>query len=142
MALIDDFQANPLFAEFVEPKYDSAIVEEMLTIAEDGLENHRQCMGIHFSRCVFFLAAHRLVKFQASGMTRNSVTDLSVAEMRQVVSSLSVSDEAGSESITFQSNPTSGAGSSGLEDFESTQFGILYLTFYNQYKCPRTWMVA
>lgn len=138
------FQSNPLFHGFIPPKYPDLMIDEFLSIAEAELEEHRQCMGAQFDRIVFLLTAHRLSKWNASGLLTDaavtSVGVLPVSEIRQIVSSLSVSDEAGSESINFQPN-SSNASDTGAEDLASTQFGAMYLTLFKKYKCSRSWMV-
>jgi hypothetical protein len=147
MPTIADFHASPLFGSFIAPKYPDAIVGEILTMAEAELDEHRQCMGDQFDRITFLLTAHRLTKLNAAGLLTDpaaaSVGVMSVSEMKQIVSSLSVSDEAGSESITFvQPNSSNSGIDKSSEDFASTQFGALYLTFFNKFRCPRSWMVA
>ena len=147
MPTIADFHAHPLFGSFIAPKYPDAIVQEFLTIAEAELEEHRSCMGIQFDRIVFFLTAHRLTKLNAAGLLTDSAAPsvglMSVREMRQIVSNLSVSDEAGSESLTFvQPNSSNSGLDKSAEDFASTQFGVMYLTFFDKFRCPRSWMVV
>lgn len=137
--------ANPLFSSFTAPKYPSAIVDEFLSIADDELNEHRVCMGKQYDRILFLLTAHRLTKWSASGLLGDSgpasVGVMSVSEMRQMVSSLSVSDEAGSESVTFQPNSSNNTLDASPEDFTSTQFGVMYLSLFNKYKCRMSWMV-
>ncbi len=143
MPTIADFHASPLFAHFVEPKYSAAIVDTFLSIAVDELEEHRDCMGNRFDLIAFLLAAHRLTRWKSSGIdggSTGSVSMMSVSEMRQIVSSLSVSDEAGSESITFQQGGSQGSGD-GPENFQSTEFGVLYLSMFKKFRCPRSWTV-
>lgn len=147
MVAIADFHAHPLFGSFIAPKYPDAIVAEFLSIAEAELEAHRSCMGVQFDRIAFFLTAHRLTKLNAVGLLTDPATAsvglMSVSEMRQVVSSLSVSDEAGSESVTFvQPNSSNSALDKSGEEFISTSFGALYLTLFNKFRCPRSWMVV
>lgn len=142
MPTIADFHANPLFAHFVEPKYSTAIVDAFLAIAVDELEEHRDCMGTRFDLIAFLLTAHRLTRWKSSGVDESStgsVSTMSVSEMRQIVSSLSVSDEAGSESITFQQGGSQGSGDDP-ENFQSTEFGVLYLKLFNKFRCPRSWV--
>ena len=62
--------------------------------------------------------------------------------MRQIVSTLSVSDEAGSESITFQPKPANPTIDPSAEDFQSTEFGVLYLTMFKRFRCLRSWAVV
>lgn len=147
MVAIADFHAHPLFGSFIAPKYPDAIVSEFLSIASDELEEHRSCMGTQFDRIAFFLTAHRLAKLNAAGLLTDPATAsvglMSVSEMRQVVSSLEVSDEAGSESVTFiQPNSSNSGLDKSAEDFASTSFGVMYLTLFNQFRCPRSWMVV
>ena len=145
MATLAEFSANPLFSRFIAPKYPDAIVETFLSIASAELEEHRECMSKQFDLIAFLLAAHRLSKWSSAGLLGDSAVSsvgvLPVSEMRQIVSNLSVSDEAGSESITFrQSNPNPVTDNSA-EDFASTEFGILYLSLFKKFRCPRSWAV-
>jgi len=140
------FHSNPLFMSFVAPKYPDAVIDEFLSMAEDELNEHRGCMGTQFDRIASLLTAHRLTKWSSSGLLTSpavtSVGILPVSEMRQLVSSLSVSDEAGSESITFQPNSSNSGADAGPEDFTSTQYGVMYLSLFSKYKCSRSWMVV
>lgn len=145
MTTVADFLANPLFARFTEPKYPAAIVDLFLSIAVVELEEHRPCMGSQFNLIAFLLTAHRLTKWSLAGLLAGSVVDVSVlplSEMRQIVSTLSVSDEAGSESITFQPKVPNPSLDTSAEDFISTEFGVLYLTMFKKFRCPRSWAVV
>jgi len=146
MATVADFLANPLFARFIAPKYPTAIVDLFLSIAVIELDEHRPCMGAQFDLISFLLSAHRLTKWASAGLlTGPAVVDVSIlplSEMRQIVSTLSVSDEAGSESITFQQNTANPAIDTSAEAFNSTEFGVLYLTMYKKFRCPRSWAVV
>jgi Protein of unknown function (DUF4054) len=138
------FQSNSIFQGFASPKYSDAIIDDFLSIAEAELEEHRGCMGVQFNRIVFLLTAHRLTKWSAGGLLTipgiSPIGVMPIGEMRQLVSSLSVSDEAGSESINFQPNPSNA--DTGPEDLSSTSYGTLYLTLFKKYRCVRSWMVA
>jgi len=145
MATVADFLANPLFARFTAPKYPTAIVDLFLSIAVVELAEHRPCMGTQFDLISFLLSAHRLTKWSLAGLLTGSVVDVSVlplSEMRQIVSTLSVSDEAGSESITFQPKVPNPTIDTSAEDFQSTEFGILYLTMFKRFRCLRSWAVV
>lgn len=139
-----EFIANPLFVSFVPPKYPIAVVDDFLTIADAELAEHKACMGAMYDRILFYLTAHRLTKWGASAANIEGAIGevLSVSEIRQIASSLSVSDESGSESVTFQPNSSNSAIDSSPEDFTSTQYGVLYLSLYKKFKCRTTWMVV
>lgn len=145
MATAAEFLLNPLFSRFVAPKYPTAIVDLFLSIAVVELADHRPCMGQQFDLISFLLTAHRLTKWSLAGLIASpAVVDVSVlplSEMRQIVSSLSVSDEGGSESITFQPKPNNPSGDTSAEDFVSTEFGILYLTMFKKFRCPRSFAI-
>ena len=145
MATVADFLANPLFARFTAPKYPTAIVDLFLSIAVVELAEHRPCMGTQFDLISFLLSAHRLTKWSLAGLLTDSassdVSVLPLSEMRQIVSTLSVSDEAGSESITFQPKVPNPTIDTSAEDFQSTEFGILYLTMFKRFRCLRSWAV-
>jgi len=145
MTTVADFLANPLFARFTAPKYPTATVDMFLSIAVVELTEHRACMGTQFDLISFLLSAHRLTKWASAGLLAGpTVIDVSVlplSEMRQIVSTLSVSDEAGSESITFQQKPASPSVDTSAEDFQSTEFGVLYLTMFKKFRCLRSWAV-
>jgi len=146
MTTVADFLANPLFARFTAPKYPTATVDLFLLIAVVELDEHRPCMGAQFNLISSLLSAHRLTKWASAGLLAGpTVIDVSVlplSEMRQIVSTLSVSDEAGSESITFQPKPAIPSVDTSAEDFQSTEFGVLYLTMYKKFRCPRSWAVV
>ena len=146
MATVAEFLLNPLFSRFTGPKYPTATVDLFLSIAVIELDEHRRCMGFQFDLISFLLAAHRLTKWSSAGLlTGPAVVDVStlpISEMRQIVSSLSVSDEAGSESITFQQNTVNPAIDTSAESFNSTEFGILYLSMFKKFRCPRSWAVV
>lgn len=145
MATVAEFLGNALFSRFIAPKYPTAVVDMFLSIAAIELDEHRAFMGIQFNLISFLLSAHRLTKWSSAGLLAGTVADVSVlpiSEMRQIVSSLSVSDEAGSESITFQQKPASPTIDPSSEDFASTEFGVLYLTLFKKFKCPRSWAVV
>ena len=145
MASVAEFLGNALFSRFTAPKYPTAIVDLFLSIAVVELDEHRRCMGAQFDLITFLLSAHRLTKWASAGLLTGTVADVSVlpiSEMRQIVSSLSVSDEAGSESITFQQKNASPTVDTSAEDFTSTEFGILYLTMFKKFRCPRSWAVV
>ena len=145
MTTVAELLANPLFARFTEPKYPAAIVDLFLSIAVTELEEHRTCMGMQFNLIAFLLSAHRLTKWSLAGLLAGSVVDVSVlplSELRQIVSTLSVSDEAGSESITFQPKVPNPSLDTSAEDFQSTEFGILYLTMFKRFRCLRSWAVV
>ena len=146
MASVAEFLVNPLFSRFTAPKYPTATVDMFLSIALVELGEHRPCMGLQFDLISFLLTAHRLTKWSSAGLlTSSAATDVSVlplSEMRQIVSNLSVSDEAGSESITFQQKNVSPLVDTSAEDFGSTEFGILYLTMFKKLRCPRSWAVV
>ena len=145
MATVAEFLGNALFSRFTAPKYPTAVVDMFLSIAAIELDEHRAFMGIQFNLISFLLSAHRLTKWSSAGILAGTVADVSVlpiSEMRQIVSSLSVSDEAGSESITFQQKSASGTIDPSSEDFASTEFGVLYLTLFKKFRCPRSWAVV
>ena len=146
MATVVELLANPLFARFTAPKYPTAIVDLFLSIAVIELAEHRPCMGAQFDLISFLLSAHRLTKWASAGLlTGSAASDVSVlplSEMRQIVSTLSVSDEAGSESITFQPKPANPTIDTSAEDFQSTEFGVLYLTMFKKFRCLRSWAVV
>ena len=146
MATVAEFLGNALFSRFTAPKYPTAIVDLFLSIAVVELDEHRRCMGTQFDLIAFLLSAHRLTRWSSSGLLNGSaaadVSVLPLSEMRQIVSSLSVSDEAGSESITFQQKPSSPTVDTSAEDFNSTEFGILYLTLFKKFRCLRSWAVV
>lgn len=142
MPTLSQFKTNPLLQTFNDPKYPDSVIEEFLSMAISELEEHRQCMGSQFDRIACMLTAHRISKWSAGGLFSGSnVGELPLSEMRQIVSSLSVTDEGGSESVTFRQDQQNNSDKSS-EDFGSTEFGRLYLSLYERYKCPRTWMVA
>jgi len=146
MATVAEFLGNPLFSRFTGAKYPAATVDMFLSIAVIELDEHRPCMGAQFDLISFLLSAHRLTKWASAGLlTGPAVVDVSIlplSEMRQIVSTLSVSDEAGSESITFQQNTANPAIDTSAEAFNSTEFGVLYLTMYKKFRCPRSWAVV
>ena len=146
MSSVSEFLGNPLFARFIEPKYPNATVDIFLSIALVELDEHRPCMGLQFNLISFLLTAHRLTKWSSAGLLAGSaavdVSILPISEMRQIVSTLSVSDEAGSESITFQPKASNPAIDTSAEDFVSTEFGVLYLTMFKKFRCPRSWAVV
>lgn len=138
-----EFIANPLFESFVPPKYPIEIVNEFLFVSDAELSEHKDCMGQMYDRIVFYLTAHRLSEWSANQFSLAEAQPaevLPVSEIRRIVSSLSVSDEAGSESVSFQPLPSPGPGSSP-EAFESTSYGRMYLSLFKRYKCINTWMV-
>ena len=146
MVSVAEFLANPLFSRFTAPKYPTATVDLFLSIALVELGEHRPCMALQFDLISFLLTAHRLTRWSSAGLlTSSATTDVSIlplSEMRQIVSNLSVSDEAGSESITFQQKASSPLLDTSAEDFASTEFGILYLTMFKKFRCPRSWAVV
>ena len=146
MATVAEFLLNPLFARFTAPKYPTAIVDMFLSIAVVELGEHRPCMGLQFDLISFLLSAHRLTKWSLAGLVSSSaasdVSILPLSDMRQIVSSLSVSDEGGSESITFQQKPAIPNADPSAEDFASTEFGVLYLTLFKKFRCLRSWAVV
>lgn len=146
MATVAEFLGNPLFSRFTGAKYPTATVDMFLSIAVIELDEHRPCMGIKFDLIAFLLSAHRLTKWASAGLLAgpavNSISVLPISEVRQIVSSLSVSDEAGSESITFQQKTPSPTLDPSAEDFTSTEFGVLYLTMFKKFRCLRSWAVV
>lgn len=147
MATASEFRLNPLFASFTAPKYPDAIIDFFLSMAESELESDRECMESQFTLICLLLTAHRLIKWAAIGVGSSSITqDLSLSEIREVVSSLSASDEAGSESINFRSPETSDiskiTGGFDPEQLGSTTYGSMYLTLYAKNRCVRSWMVT
>ena len=142
MPTIAEFRANPLFEAFPESKFRDAIVGEFLELSVAQLEGDRECLEAYFDRCCYLLAAHRLTKWNAAGASNtNSVSELSLAEMRDVVSSLSVSDEAGSESVSFR-QAEGNSGKYDPDDLASTAYGKLYQALYSRFKCNRSWGVT
>ena len=146
MGTVAEFLGNPLFSRFTGAKYPAATVGMFLSIAAIELDEHRAFMGAQFNLISFLLSAHRLTKWASAGLLTGpavaSISVLPISEVRQIVSSLSVSDEAGSESITFQQRPASPTVDTSAEDFASTEFGVMYLTLFKKFRCPRSWAVV
>ena len=147
MATASEFRSHPLFLSFTAPKYSDEHINVFLSMAEAELEGDRSCMGTQFTLICFLLAAHRLTRWSVLSLGNSStVESLSLSEIREVVDSLSVSDEAGSESINFRSQPASDiskiTGGFDPEQLGSTTYGAMYLTLYSKNRCVRSWMVT
>lgn len=149
MATASEFRLNPLFTSFTAPKYPDAIIDVFLSMAESELESDRECTGNQFTLICFLLTAHRLVRWAVLSLNSGgagAIGSLSLSEVREIVDTLSASDEAGSESINFRSAPTTDiskvTGGFDPEQLASTTYGTMYLNLYSKNRCIRSWMVT
>lgn len=147
MATASEFRSHPMFSSFTALKYPNEIIDVFLSMAESELEGDRPCMGTQFNLICFLLTAHRLTRWAVLNLgNASTIETLSLSEVREVVDSLSVSDEAGSESINFRSAPASDiskiTGGFDPEQLGSTTYGAMYLSLYSKHRCVRSWMVT
>lgn len=139
MPTLAEFRDDPLMQSLSPDRAPDSIVLAFLELAEIELEGDRNCLGTHYDRCVILLAAHKTSKWNSAGMANSAnVEELPLSEIRNIVSNLSVSDEAGSQSISFKSEANGSQDKNEIE-YSSTPYGQIYWPIYSANKCPRSW---